>query len=290
MAVSLSDSGYTNNQLSLDWLHHFDQHIRKTTVGAKRLLLLDGYGSHHTLEFINYCDKNRIILFAFPPHTTHILQPLDIVVFQQYKHYYIKAIDITIRDGCIQITKVEFLAAISDIRRKTFKKSIIYSAFAKTGLIPFNPEAVLQKIKPVTPSPPPTVGSTKSETTPLTIRTLKRHADYLYQNAPQDNPEFLNILNRFIRGAVVQSTKLQQTIKDLNRTRLAETTRQRQKAYNNKTLQTGGVITIAQARAMVQKQEENERAKAKAVLQRLDDKEKRLHQKVANKAAKKARE
>ena len=129
-------------------------------------------------------------------------------MFQQYKHYYTKAIDIAVRDGCIQITKVEFLATILDIRRKTFKKSTIYSAFAKTGLIPFNPEVVLQKIKPVTPSLPPTVGSTKSETTPLTIRTLKRHADYLYQNAPQDDPEFLNVLNRFIQGAVVQSTEL----------------------------------------------------------------------------------
>ena len=172
------------------------------------MLLLNGYGSHHTLEFINYCDENGIIPFAFPPHTTHILQPLDVVVFQQYKHYHTKAIDIAVRDGCIQITKVEFLAAISDIRRKTFKKSTIYSAFAKTGLIPFNPEVILQKIKPVTPSPPPAAEPAKSETTPLTIRTLMRHADYLYQNAPQDNPEFLNVLDRFIRGAVVQSTEL----------------------------------------------------------------------------------
>jgi hypothetical protein len=146
---------------------------KKSTVGAKRLLLLDGYGSHHTLEFVNYCDENGIIPFAFPPHTTHILQPLDVVVFQQYKHYHTKAIDIAVRDGCIQITKVEFLAAISDIRRKTFKESTIYSAFTKTGLIPFNPEVVLQKIKPTTPSPPPTAEFTKLEKTPLTIRTLK---------------------------------------------------------------------------------------------------------------------
>ena len=79
---------------------------------------------------------------------------------------------------------MECLAAILDIRRKTFKKSTIYSAFAKTGLILFNPEAVLQKIKLVTLLPLPIVGSTKLETTPLTIQTLKRHADYLYQNTP----------------------------------------------------------------------------------------------------------
>jgi hypothetical protein len=73
MAVSLSNSGYTNDQLSLEWLYHFNNHTKKSTVGAKRLLLLDGYGSHYTLEFINYSDKNGIISFAIPPHTTHIL-------------------------------------------------------------------------------------------------------------------------------------------------------------------------------------------------------------------------
>ena len=114
---------------------------------------------------LNYCDENGIIPFAFPPHTTHILQPLDVVVFQ---HYHTKAIDIAVRDGCIQITKVEFLAAISDIQRKTFKESTIYSEFTKMGLIPFNPEVVLQKIKPTTPSPLPTAEFTKLEKTPST--------------------------------------------------------------------------------------------------------------------------
>ena len=289
MAVSLSDSGYTNDRLSLEWLYHFNNHTKKGTIGAKRLLLLDGYGSHHTLEFINYCDENGIIPFAFPPHTTHILQPLDVVVFQQYKHYHTKAIDIAVRDGCSKITKLEFLAAISDVRRQAFKKSTIHSAFAKTGLIPFNPNVVLQKIRPVTP-PAPETGLSSTVATPLTIRNLKRHADYLYQNAPADNPEFSNVLDRFIRGSIIQGTELQQAMKDLNRSKLAEEIRQKRRAYNNKPLQTGGVLTVAHARAMVQRQEEDERAKAEAVLQRLDEKERKLHQKASNEAAKKARE
>ena len=163
--VSLSDSGYTNDQLTFNWLHHFNHHTKKSTIGAKRLFLLDGYGSHHTLEFVNYCDENGIIPFTFPPHTTHISQPLDVTVFQQYKHYHTKAINIAVHDGHIQITKVEFLATISNIRFKTFKKSTIYSAFTKTHLIPFNLEVVLQKIKQTTLSPPPIAEFTKLEKT-----------------------------------------------------------------------------------------------------------------------------
>ncbi len=59
-----------------------------------------------------------------------------------------------------------FLASLTTIRAKTFKKSTIFSVFRKTGLIPYNPEIILQKIRPangqippsrpVTPPPTPT--------------------------------------------------------------------------------------------------------------------------------------
>ena len=67
---------------------------------------MDGYGSYYTKEFIQYCDDNGIIPFGLPPHITHILQPLDVCCFQPLKHYYAKALDILVRDGCINITKV----------------------------------------------------------------------------------------------------------------------------------------------------------------------------------------
>lgn len=66
---------------------------------------------------------------------------------------------------------------------------------------------VLQKIRPVTP-PILETGLLLTVATPLTIRNLKRHADYLYQNALADNPEFLNVLNRFIRGLIIQGIEL----------------------------------------------------------------------------------
>jgi hypothetical protein len=200
--IAVSSSGYSNDQLSLDWLHHFEKHTRKLTKGAKRLLLLDGYRSHHTIEFIQYCDDNNIIPFGFPPHTTHILQPLDVVVFQPYKHYHTKALDVAVRDGCTRFNKVEFLSAIGEIRRQTFKESTIKSAFRKTGIVPFKPSVVLSQFpsqessaesEPTTPSRSSTGGRHTGnpdilKTTPLTIRSLKRQSEFLYENAPQDDP------------------------------------------------------------------------------------------------------
>jgi hypothetical protein len=85
--VAVSETGYVNDELSLEWLRHFERYSARRQVGVYRLLLLDGYGSHCTMEFITFCDDHKIIPFCLPPHsTTQLLQPLDVVVFQPYKH------------------------------------------------------------------------------------------------------------------------------------------------------------------------------------------------------------
>ncbi len=106
---AVSNSGCTNNEITLEWLHHFDQHSSMRQAGAWRLLILDGYGSHCTFEFINYCNSHRIVPFCLPPHATHLMQPLDVVVFEPYKHHCLKAVDLATRTGCSDFNRTEFL-------------------------------------------------------------------------------------------------------------------------------------------------------------------------------------
>jgi hypothetical protein len=42
--------------------------------GHQRLLIVDGHGSHHTLEFVEFCDSHDVVPFGMPPHLTHLLQ------------------------------------------------------------------------------------------------------------------------------------------------------------------------------------------------------------------------
>jgi len=44
---------------------------------------------------------------------------------------------------------MEFLYLIPDVRKRIFKKIIIKAAFAETGLYPFNPKKVLNKLPPL---------------------------------------------------------------------------------------------------------------------------------------------
>ena len=80
-SLSTSDSGYSNDNLAMDWLRHFEKHSAKEQVGLYRLLILDGYGSHLTYEFWSYAKEHKIILFHLPPHSTHLTQLLDMTCF-----------------------------------------------------------------------------------------------------------------------------------------------------------------------------------------------------------------
>ena len=161
-----SESGYSNDDIALDWLDHFIAHTARRRRGAWLLLIIDGFGSHMTIPFFEKAEANQILLFRLPAHSTHLTQPLDVGVFQPFKHYHTEAIDNAVRLGDTHFSKLEFLAAFQTMRDQTFKSSTIRHAFKITGIVPFNPEAVLEKIRdkqarlqaaaaPRTPSPEP---------------------------------------------------------------------------------------------------------------------------------------
>lgn len=57
-----SSSGWTNNEIGLAWLKRcFDKEPKSKARRDYYLLILDRHGSYVTMEFIDYCDRNRIL-------------------------------------------------------------------------------------------------------------------------------------------------------------------------------------------------------------------------------------
>jgi hypothetical protein len=50
-----SDTGFTNDKLTLAWLEHFNRYTKSRTLGRYRMLIFNGFGFHVTQNFINYC-------------------------------------------------------------------------------------------------------------------------------------------------------------------------------------------------------------------------------------------
>ncbi|KAE8183083.1 hypothetical protein CF328_g8303 [Tilletia controversa] len=119
--IAVSESGYSDDILALRWIKHFNVKTKNLSRGHKRLLIFDGHGSHCTKQFLQVCTDNDIIPFSLPPHSSHFLQPLDVAVFQPYKHWHRDAIDKATRTGCTSFGKTEFLAALNSIRLAALK-------------------------------------------------------------------------------------------------------------------------------------------------------------------------
>ena len=117
------------------------------------MLIMDGHGSHLTMEFIDYCWDRKILLFKLIAHTTHLFQPCDVGFFQSMKQHHQNILAEQVRFGGSNYTKNDFLDAYNKISLHTKKAHTIKHAFAKAGLWLFNPSIVLNKMANMEPPP-----------------------------------------------------------------------------------------------------------------------------------------
>ena len=134
--LGVSPTGYTNDELSMEWIRYFDIHTAGRRRGAWRLLLMDGCGAYITWEFIDYCNTNKIKLVLLPVHATHFLQPLDVGIFQPFKHWHAEGVNKAMRLGAEDFNKLDFLDLFPRIYTETFRSSTIQGAWRATGLVP----------------------------------------------------------------------------------------------------------------------------------------------------------
>ncbi|KAF1992660.1 hypothetical protein P154DRAFT_528315, partial [Amniculicola lignicola CBS 123094] len=100
--ISVSDSGYMNNSLMLNWLKHFEKMTRRRQVGAWRLLL----------QFVEF--------------------PLNVGCFQPLKWYQGSYLDWAAYSRSKDINKVDFIATLEQIWRQTFTCSTICNTYSPT--------------------------------------------------------------------------------------------------------------------------------------------------------------
>jgi hypothetical protein len=140
-----SENGYNDSKISLEWLTRvFDPQTKDRANGKPRVLICDGFGTHETLEVLEFCFENNIILCRLPSHTSHKLQPCDVGPFAPLKTAYRDQVERLNRGGVDKIGKEHFTSLYSPAREKALSKRNILAGWAATGLFPFNPERVFR--------------------------------------------------------------------------------------------------------------------------------------------------
>ena len=141
-------SGWTNNFHGIQWIQHFDKatSAQLTSPDEYRLVLCDGHDSHVSGAVAAYCLQHKIILALLPPHSSHLLQPLDVGIFAPLKMAISQRQTQLYRSGFRRIQKVEWLEHYIEARRVAITEKNVLSAWRGAGLFPENMFRVLHQL------------------------------------------------------------------------------------------------------------------------------------------------
>jgi hypothetical protein len=248
-AIAVSDNGWTTNELGVEWLKHFIKHTDGKVVGAHRLLILDGHESHHSLQFQELCKENNIYTLCMPPHSSHLLQPLDVGCFSPLKRAYSREIEALIRHHINHITKLEFLPAFKAAFTRSFTSANICSAFQGAGLVPLQPDVVLSKldVQLRTPTPAALPEAPWEAKTPSNVRELEAQSTLIrnrVQRHKSSSPaSIIEAIGQLRKGAEVimlSAELMRDRIASLEKANEAASKRKQRK---KKRIQQRGVLT-----------------------------------------------
>ena len=77
----VSDSGWMTTQIFAQWFTMFAKEVKERPL----MLLLDGHLTHMSFALVDKALKEDIIIVKLPPHSTDLLQPLDVSCFGPLK-------------------------------------------------------------------------------------------------------------------------------------------------------------------------------------------------------------
>ena len=200
-----TENGWSSNAYGLKWLTEvFDPSTRRSSIRTWRLLIVDGHSSHINLEFLIAANRLHICVLILPPHSTHQLQPLDLVLFLPLSTAYQVNLDAWMNKsmGLTSFSKRFFWKIFWPAWKSTLgsNKKLIQHSFAKPGIWPINPTNTLSLItnkRTVTPPPPEVLEGLEPlplpVKTPLTSKSI-RHIQRQYHLDP--SPSKLDLLFR----------------------------------------------------------------------------------------------
>jgi hypothetical protein len=160
-------------------------------LNGQKLLFLDGHHSHMSLRLFDLATKYSILLLKLIPHSSHILQPLDVGVFRTVKAMWKKILDEHFKQNKFRdVTKDMFPTLLNLTVAKGFRPENVTAGFRAAGLYPLNYEEIKEKLKigtcviSSTPSTPttsaaastPTTSAAANYMTPITPSTNRRKA------------------------------------------------------------------------------------------------------------------
>lgn len=106
------------------------------------LLIYDGHATHVNISLIEEAVKEQVTILKLPPHSSHLLQPLDVSVFKPIKDRWdAKLVKWQREHPGKKILKKTFSVLTKTIWKET-DPVVIQHGFRKAGIYPFNDQVI----------------------------------------------------------------------------------------------------------------------------------------------------
>jgi hypothetical protein len=198
-----------------------------------------------------------------PPHSSHILQPLDVGCFSPLKTAYGKQIEGYMRGNQTHITKEDFFPAFKAAFQEAIIPENIRGGFRGAGIIPFSPEKVLEGLG-ISGSRPTTAQSAQScpqsarswqPQTPSNATEATNQSTFIKRRLSQHQGSsptpIIDAIDQFAKGSVAimhEVALLRSRITELESANERLSKRQRLK---KKRLQAGGSLSVGEAMDLI---------------------------------------
>ncbi|CAE6459245.1 unnamed protein product, partial [Rhizoctonia solani] len=133
-------NGWTSDDICEAWFTKvfLRTAIERRVLNAPIVLILDGHGSHISMQVLNAAYKNSIFIICLPPKTTHKLQPLDVGVFNLVQVAWKRLCEDSAEVG-EPITKIAAISRYMEARKTGLHPAAVKDAWQRSGQSPLNP-------------------------------------------------------------------------------------------------------------------------------------------------------
>ena len=145
-AYGFTPSGWMEGPTFQTWFcKFFLPAVKKVDAHSAHILFYDGHNSHLTYETFHFAKQYNVHIICLPPNSSHATQPLDVGVFKSVKQVYSKIVQNWWTESNYQnIDRNVFPLLLKQLWAK-LDSTWIVNGFKKTGLYPFNANALADK-------------------------------------------------------------------------------------------------------------------------------------------------
>jgi hypothetical protein len=141
-----TDTGYLDVESWRAIMKYYISLTQQLWPGVHSLLFLDKLSIHTQPDIVKQCIEKGVHTLFFPSNASHFIQPLDNLMFTNFKKIFYKEVREWMSNSTLHhkklITALIAVAPLAEI--KAFTLTVIKASFLNTGIYPWNPKLILE--------------------------------------------------------------------------------------------------------------------------------------------------